>query len=423
MKGVDVITKALLACTDRQYTVPGFPITVLGERLQAEMVINEKTALEYALGDSLSGRRAAVIIKNVGVNACADPLLHATAQGLIGGVILVTGDDPEAKGSQTAQDSRYYGELAELPVIEPDETTCYAGVEVALEASEQFSRVAMLRLTPQILEGEVTNNPVPRNDRRGRLSDRTWTMNGRVTAAGELFRTMFAWSTGSALNQWKGEPAGVGAAAGSSRIVTVHPLPEQAAGMHEIHEYGRSFVHDHRGIQPPLPQKRPQVMEDRGYYRTFCTACPFKPLMNILRERSMNFICDAGCSVLGMNPPYELGMASYGMGASIAVAARSTKVALIGDYALLHSGLNALIDVYEKRLPLLCIVMNNKCTAMTGKQPAYDPVPYLSWANPVMCRADDELTMKTELVVMDRPRTLVIEGTCPEGSSHETVEY
>ena len=162
MKGVDVITRALLACTDRQYTVPGFPITVLGERTRAELVINEKTALEYALGDSLSGRRAAVIIKNVGVNACADPLLQATAQGLIGGVILVAGDDPEAKGSQTAQDSRYYGELAELPVIEPDETTCYAGVEAALEASEEFSRVAMLRLTPQILEEEVTGNPVPR---------------------------------------------------------------------------------------------------------------------------------------------------------------------------------------------------------------------------------------------------------------------
>jgi TPP-dependent indolepyruvate ferredoxin oxidoreductase alpha subunit len=423
VKGVDVITRALLACTDRQYTVPGFPITGLGERTQAELVINEKTALEYALGDSLSGRRAAVIIKNVGVNACADPLLQATAQGLIGGVILVAGDDPEAKGSQTAQDSRYYGELAELPVIEPDETTCYAGVEAALEASEKFSRVAMFRLTPQILEEEVTNNPVPRRDRKGRLSDRTWTMNGRVTAAEELYRTMFAWSDRSALNQWKGEPAGVGAAPGNSRIVTVHPLPVQSAGMNSVHEYGRTFVRDHRGIQPPLPQKLPQAMEDRGYYRTFCTACPFKLLMILLRERSMNLICDAGCSVLGMNPTYELGVASYGMGASIAVAARSTQVALIGDYALLHSGLNALIDVYEKRLPLLCIVMNNKCTAMTGKQPAYDPVPYIRWADPVICRADDELTLKHELVVTDRPRTLVIEGTCPEGSSHETVEY
>ena len=423
MKGVDVMTRALLACTDRQYTVPGFPITVLGERTRAELVINEKTALEYALGDSLSGRRAAVIIKNVGVNACADPLLQATTQGLIGGVILVAGDDPEAKGSQTAQDSRYYGELAELPVIEPDETTCYAGVEAALEASEEFSRVAMLRLTPQILDGEVSCNPVPRNDRKGRLSDRTWTMNGRVTAAEELYRTMFAWSDRSSLNQWKGEPAGVGAAPGNSRIVTVHPLPVQAAGMHNVHEYGRTFVRDHRAIQPPPPQKRPQAMKDRGYYRTFCTACPFKLLMNILQERSMNIICDAGCSVLGMNPPYELGVASYGMGASIAVAARSTQVALIGDYGLLHSGLNALIDVYEKRIPLLCIVMNNKCTAMTGKQPAYDPVPYIRWANPVICCADDELTLKQELVVTDRPRTLVIEGTCPEGSSHETVEY
>jgi TPP-dependent indolepyruvate ferredoxin oxidoreductase alpha subunit len=423
MKGIDAVADALRRYTDRQYTVPGFPITVLGELTGAEMVINEKTALEYALGDSLSGRRTAVIIKNVGVNACADPLLQATAQGLIGGVLLVAGDDPEAKGSQTAQDSRYYGELAELPVIEPDATTCYAGVEAALEASEEFSRVAMLRLTPQILDGEVSANPVPRNDRKGRLSDRTWTMYGRVTAAEELYRLMFTWSERSALNRWEGEPAGVGAAAGRSRVVTVHPLPEQAAGIHEIHEYGRTFVRDHRGIQPPFPQKRPQAREDRGYHRTFCTACPFKSLMDILKERDMAMICDAGCSVLAMNPPYELGVASYGMGASIAVAARSTQVALIGDYALLHSGLNALIDVYEKQLPLLCVVMNNRCTAMTGKQTAWDPVPYIRWADPVVCRADDELTMKKEIVVTDRPRTLVIEGTCPEGSSHETVEY
>ena len=423
MKGIDVITEALLACTDRQYTVPGFPVTKLGARTCAEMVINEKTALEYALGDSLEGRRVAVIIKNVGVNACADPLLQATAQGLIGGVLIVAGDDPEAHGSQTAQDSRYYGELAELPVIEPDASTCYAGVEAALAASEQFSRVAMLRLTPGILDAEVEHTPVPRHHGKGRLSDRTWTMNGRVTAAEELYRIMFDWSNASVLNHWKGEPAGVGAAPGNTRIVTVHPLPERAARLAEVHEYGRTFVRDHQGLQPPAPQQRPQAMEDRGYYRTFCKDCPFKPMMNILKERRMNMICDAGCSVLGMTRPYELGVASYGMGASIAVAARSTKVALIGDYALLHSGLNALIDVYEKRLPLLCIVMNNTCMAMTGKQPAYDPVPYLMWADPVICRADDEETLKNELVVTDTPRTLVVEGTCPEGSSHETVEY
>jgi TPP-dependent indolepyruvate ferredoxin oxidoreductase alpha subunit len=423
MKGVEAIAEAICLYTDRQYTVPGFPVTGLGELTKAEMVINEKTALEYALGDSLSKKRAAVIIKNVGINACADPLLQAVAQGLVSGIVLVAGDDPDARASQTAQDSRYYGELAELPVIEPDTTSCYTGVETALEASEKFSRVALLRLTPQLLDAQVDNNPVPRKDGKGRLSERTWTMNGRVTAAEELYRTMFSWSNTSLLNTWAGEPAGAGAAKGRTRIITVHPLPEQAAAIRTVHEYGRTFVRDHRGLQPPVPQKRPQSGEDRGYYRTFCRECPFRTMMGILQERDLKVICDAGCSVLSMTPPYELGLASYGMGASIAVAARSTRVALIGDYALLHSGLNALIDVYEKELPLLGIVMKNNCTAMTGMQPVYDPVRYLSFAEPVVCRADDERTLRGEIVVPDRPRTLVVEGICPEGCSHETVEY
>ena len=423
MKGIDVITEALLACTDRQYTVPGFPVTDLGARTRAEMVINEKTALEYALGDSLEGRRAAVIIKNVGVNACADPLLQAASQGLIGGVLLVVGDDPEALGSQTAQDSRYYGELAEIPVIEPDASTCYAGVEAALSASEQFSRVAILRLTPEILDTEVSRSPAPRQNGKGRLSDRSWTMNGRITAAEEVYRTMFDWSDSSPLNQWKGEPAGAGAAQGNTRIVTVHPLPERAIRVKEVHEIGRTFVWDHRGLQPPVHKGLPEVMKNRGYYKTFCKDCPFKSVMNILKERDMSMICDAGCSILGMTPPYELGIASYGMGSSIATAARSTKLALIGDYAFLHSGLNALIDVYEKQLPMLCIVMSNNCTAMTGKQTSYNPVPYLRWADPVICRAEDTETLKNELVVTDTPRTLVVEGTCTEGSIHEIVKY
>ncbi|MEN6395084.1 MAG: indolepyruvate ferredoxin oxidoreductase, partial [Methanoregula sp.] len=65
MKGVEALARAICTSTDRQYTVPGFPVTELGALTRAELVINEKTALEYALGDSLSGKRAAVIIKNV----------------------------------------------------------------------------------------------------------------------------------------------------------------------------------------------------------------------------------------------------------------------------------------------------------------------------------------------------------------------
>ncbi|MCK9308460.1 MAG: thiamine pyrophosphate-dependent enzyme, partial [Methanoculleus sp.] len=67
-----------------------------------------------------------------------------------------------------------------------------------------------------------------------------------------------------------------------------------------------------------------------------------------------------------MNPPYRIGIATYGLGSSVAVAATGPGVALTGDYALLHSGLNALIDVYERKLPLLCIVLANTRMGMTG---------------------------------------------------------
>ena len=111
MKAFEVLVKSLKAYTDRECTFPGFPITEIGGLVNAEMVINEKTALEYALGDSLSGKRAAVIIKNVGLNACTDPLLQATAQGLIGGVVLVAGDDPDEKGRRPPRTPGISGNL------------------------------------------------------------------------------------------------------------------------------------------------------------------------------------------------------------------------------------------------------------------------------------------------------------------------
>jgi len=422
MKGAEALAAAIAAGTDRQYTVPGFPVTELGALTGAELVINEKTALEYALGDSLSGRRAAVIVKHVGVNACADPLVQATVQGIRGGVLLVVGDDPEAKGSQTAQDSRYYGELAEIPVVEPDETACFTGVEAALAASENFSRVAMLRLTPRLLDADVTGVPVPRNKGSGRVADPALTMHGRVTAAAELYREAFAWSDVSPLNRWNGNTSGAGAAPGDTRVVTVNPVPSRAGRFPEIKEIGRSFVRDHCTVSAPGPQGKPESRKDRGFSRTFCTACPYHSLLRILKEKGMRAICDAGCSVFSMNPPYGVGIASYGMGASIGVAARSTHVALIGDYALLHSGINALIDVYEKDLPLLCIVMKNHCAAMTGGQRVSDPLPYIRWADPVICPADDEAHLRELIRDPQGPGTVIVEGECPKGAYHETVE-
>ena len=155
MKGTEALALALRQSADHCYAVPGYPASEVAARAGALITINEKVALEYALGDSLSGRRAAVVVKHVGLNACADPLVHATAQGLRAGVVVVAGDDVRPIASDVVQDSRYYGEVARVPVLEPDGETLGPAIEAAFEASETFSRVAIVRVTPDLLDADV----------------------------------------------------------------------------------------------------------------------------------------------------------------------------------------------------------------------------------------------------------------------------
>lgn len=423
MRGTLALAAALRRSADRFYTVPGYPVSQLASLLGAKVTINEKTALEYALGDSLSGRRACVLVKHVGMNACTDPLVNATTQGLCSGVVIAAGDDVDVVASQNTQDSRYYGEIAHVPVIEPDAETCSQAVEEAFRASEVFSRAAILRITPALLEGEVPWTESVRKDAAGRLADPGLTLSGKAVAAEQRTAALFAWSRASPLNRIEGGVVGVGPAFGASRAVTVYPPPADPALLAETCEYGRPFLREHRWCEPPVAGEIPERMETRGYYRTFCRGCPFHPVFALLKERSFRVICDMGCSLLAMNPPYGIGVASYGLGSSVGVAATSTRIALTGDYALLHSGMNALIDVYEKRMPLLCIVLKNNRMGMTGGHPVYDCVKYLAWAKPITCRADDAATLREALQMPEEPRTVVIEGACPEDGRHETVAY
>ncbi|MDH7593050.1 MAG: thiamine pyrophosphate-dependent enzyme [Methanomicrobiales archaeon] len=421
MNGEKAIAAALRICADRFYGVPGYPVNGLIELLDAEPVINEKVALEYALGDSLAERRAAVIMKNVGLNACTDPLVHATSMGLVSGVVIVSGDDPGAKGTTVAEDSRYFGELAQVPVLEPDRETCGSSVASAFEASESFSRVAILRLTPPLLESEVPDSSCTRQEQRGSRADPNLTMRGRAERADLLLQELFQWSQLSRLNRIRGGSIGVGPAHGTSHLITVYPPPPLPHGV-VINEYGRPFVREHLTLEPPKLRKLPETFASRGYCRTICPSCPYRALFRMMREKGLVAICDMGCAILAANPPFGCGVCGYGLGSSIAVAARSTRVALVGDYALLHSGINALIDVYEKRLPLLCIVMKNMRMGMTGGHRVFDPLKYVSWAEPEVHKAEDTRSLEKALRMTGEPHLLVVEGVCPEGEEHERVE-
>lgn len=117
----------------------------------AEWAINEKVALEVAVGASYGGARSVAAMKHVGVNVAADPLLSLTYTGVGAGLILVSADDPSLHSSQNEQDNRFYGKFASIPVLEPsDSQEAKDFVAAAFEISERFDTPVMLRLTTRI---------------------------------------------------------------------------------------------------------------------------------------------------------------------------------------------------------------------------------------------------------------------------------
>ena len=83
--------------------------------LTTEWSANEKVAAEVAIGASITGIRAMVCVKNVGLNAMLDPLMALNLTPIHGGLIFLIGDDPGAYGSQNDQDSRPLVHLLEMP--------------------------------------------------------------------------------------------------------------------------------------------------------------------------------------------------------------------------------------------------------------------------------------------------------------------
>ena len=117
----------------------------------AEWAINEKVALEVAVGASYGGARTIAVMKHVGVNVAADPLMSLTYTGVGAGLILVSADDPSLHSSQNEQDNRYYGKFASIPVLEPsDSQEAKDFVKDSFEISEQFDTPVMLRITTRI---------------------------------------------------------------------------------------------------------------------------------------------------------------------------------------------------------------------------------------------------------------------------------
>jgi indolepyruvate ferredoxin oxidoreductase alpha subunit len=136
---------------------PGTPSTEILENLArfkdiyAEWSTNEKVAMEVGMGAAYTGARAMVSMKMVGLNVAADPFMAASITGIIGGLVVVTADDPQIHSSQNEQDNRHYARLAKVPMLEPsDSQEVYDLMGLAFDISEEFDTPVLFRTTTRI---------------------------------------------------------------------------------------------------------------------------------------------------------------------------------------------------------------------------------------------------------------------------------
>jgi len=125
-----------------------------GVPLHSAWSANEKVALEAALAAAYCGKRAAVVMKQVGLNVAADPLLSSAYIGVRGGLVVVVADDPGPTSSQTEQDTRQFAYFAKLPVLDPmspAEARDMAGY--AFDLSERFETPVILRTSQRVCHG------------------------------------------------------------------------------------------------------------------------------------------------------------------------------------------------------------------------------------------------------------------------------
>jgi len=144
------------------YAYPGTPSTEITEFIQHSKTakklgihcnwsVNEKTAMESALGMSYAGKRALVVMKHVGLNVASDAFMNMSISGINGGLVIAVADDPSMHSSQNEQDSRFYGKFAMIPILEPsNQQETYNIMSYVFDLSENMKLPILVRLVTRL---------------------------------------------------------------------------------------------------------------------------------------------------------------------------------------------------------------------------------------------------------------------------------
>jgi len=129
---------------------------------------------------------------------------------------------------------------------------------------------------------------------------------------------------------------------------------------------------------PAAPESSSQPAKLPPRPPNMCPGCPHRGVFYTLNMLKAYVTGDIGCYTLGFLPPLSAMDTCICMGASIGMASgvskvvsaeeRNKVVAVIGDSTFLHTGINGLMDMVYNQAPATVIILDNRITAMTGRQ-------------------------------------------------------
>ncbi len=363
---------------------PGTPSTEILEnistydKIESNWSTNEKVAFDVAMGVSLSGKRALVTMKHVGLNVASDSFMVVPYSGVIGGLVVISADDPGMHSSQNEQDNRYFARFGKVPVVEPiDPQEAKDFVAIAFDMSEQFETPVMYRTTTRIAHakgvvelGERTEvEPKTYETDIQRFVVPPFARMRRPTVEKRLDR-LREFSESFEYNRVEeGDPSTGVIASGVGyqyarevlpdatylRIGMVFPFPIDKARKFcarfdtvYIIEEGEPFIEEQLRIAgitniigkekvPLMGELNPEILANvfhgtpipRSFAEEipvparpplFCLGCPHRGVFYTLKKMMKTNVValgDIGCYTLGSLPPYSSMQTSFCMGASV----------------------------------------------------------------------------------------------------------
>lgn len=374
---------------------PGTPSTEIlenimqHEEIYTEWSTNEKVALEVAAGASIAGARSLVAMKHVGLNVAADPLFTIAYEGVNGGLVIITADEPGMHSSQNEQDNRLYAPHAKVAMVEPsDSQECKDFIKEAFKISETYDTAVLFRMTTRVCHSkgvvelgereevgikEYTKDPskyimVPANAKAK-----------HIEMEADRLPKLQEYSNNSPLNriEWNDKKIGIvangaaylhakevfGDSVSYLKVGFSYPLPDKlfkefAEGVDELYviEENEPYMEQYikamgikcigKEIFSVCGEINPQVIREAMLGETaleeayalevelpsrppaLCAGCPHRGIFYALskHKNKINVTNDIGCYTLGATPPLGMGDTVICMGAGITAGLGFDKV-------------------------------------------------------------------------------------------------